>query len=158
VSSSVLTKPTLSRYALSILSFGRYAHFFLQAFAKSILDIDKNANIIVSGDWNEYLQTSSVYKSITSVLTDIDELAGIPPVERYTYVFDGNTQALDHVFVSKAIAGRKVVRILPNCVIRNVLICMDEQEAEHIHVNNWSPNYESRISDHDPTVARVRLC
>jgi hypothetical protein len=30
----------------------------------------------------------------------------LPPAERYTYVFQGNSQVLDHVLVSPALAGR----------------------------------------------------
>lgn len=105
----------------------------------SILDIDEDANVVVAGDFNEFLQTRSVYKSFDDILTDIDEAAGIPPVERYSYVFDQNCQQLDHAFISDAIKERKA-------------------EFEHIHVNNWSPTLAARVSDHDPSVGRIRLC
>jgi predicted extracellular nuclease len=100
---------------------------------------DRDANIIVAGDFNEYIQTRSVYKPLIALLNDIDEVAGIPPVERYSYVFDQNSEQLDHAFVSDAIKTRKA-------------------EFEHIHVNNWSPTLAARVSDHDPSVGRIRLC
>jgi predicted extracellular nuclease len=103
------------------------------------LDKDKHANVIVAGDFNEFLQTRSVYRSLVEVLTDIDEVAGIPPVERYSYVFDQHCEQLDHAFVSDAIKKRRT-------------------EFEHIHVNNWSPTLSARVSDHDPSVGRIRLC
>lgn len=105
----------------------------------TILANDEDANVIVAGDFNEFLQTRSVFKPLTAVLTDIDEVAGIPLVERYSYVFDQNTEQLDHAFVSDAIKARKA-------------------EFEHIHVNNWSPTLAARVSDHDPSVGRIRLC
>ncbi|KAG7447104.1 uncharacterized protein BT62DRAFT_980246 [Guyanagaster necrorhizus] len=96
------------------------------SFIKAILDIDNSANIVIAGDFNEYVQTH------------IDEVAGIADVEQYTYVYNQNMQQLDHIFISSAIVKRGV-------------------EAEHMHVNNWS-SYDSRTSDHDPTVGKIRLC
>jgi len=107
------------------------------AFVKSILTIDHHANVIVAGDCNEFIQTRSVFASLTSQLTDIDEVAKVPAVERYTYVFDNNCEQLDHMFLSPSITHAQV---------------------EHIHVNNWAPTFDARVSDHDPTVAKIRLC
>jgi predicted extracellular nuclease len=104
-----------------------------------VLDKSSLANVVVAGDFNEFIQTRSVYKPLTSLLTDIDEAAKIPEYERYSYVFDQNSQQLDHALISPAIKRRKV-------------------EFEHIHVNTWSPSLASRISDHDPSVGRIRLC
>ncbi len=94
-----------------------------QSFIKSILDIDDSANIVIAGDFNEYIQTRSVFASLQEVLEDIDEVAGIADVERYTYVYDQNTQQLDHIFISNAIVKRGV-------------------EAEHIHVSNGTVSIE----------------
>ncbi|KAF9046318.1 Endonuclease/exonuclease/phosphatase [Panaeolus papilionaceus] len=108
-------------------------------FVKSLLAKNPLANIVVAGDFNEYIQTRSVYKPLTALLTDIDEVAGIPEVERYSYVFDQNSQQLDHALVSLAIRLRGA-------------------EFQHVHVNNWSPTLSARISDHDPSAGRIRLC
>lgn len=88
---------------------------------------------------NEYLQTRSVFRALSPVLFDINELSGVPPVERYTYVYEQHTQELDHIFVSEAIGRRGT-------------------EVEHVHVNTWARSVGERASDHDPTVARVRVC
>ncbi|KAL5482777.1 hypothetical protein ACEPAI_9372 [Sanghuangporus weigelae] len=108
-------------------------------FVRSILAIDSSASIIAGGDCNEFLMTRSVYDSFDGILMDVDGLAGIPDVERYTYVFDQNNEQLDHLFVSNAITSR-------------------ELEVEHIHVNNWASSVSARASDHDPSVARVGVC
>ena len=109
-------------------------------FVKKLLLKDPLANIILAGDFNEYLQTRSVYKPLLSTfLRDIDEVAGIPAVERYSYVYDQNSQQLDHALISPIVQLRKV-------------------EFEHIHVNTWSPTLSARISDHDPSVGRIRIC
>jgi predicted extracellular nuclease len=75
-----------------------------------------------------------------SKLQDLDEVAGIPELERYSYLFDMNCQELDHMFVSPAIAKRK-----------------GKLGFEHVHVNTWS-TVAGQISDHDPAVARLDLC
>ncbi|KAI0259811.1 DNase I-like protein [Gloeopeniophorella convolvens] len=112
----------------------------IAGMVQSILRLDPLANIIVAGDFNEFTQTRSVFKPFAPpLLVEADVLAGLPLVERYTYVFDQNSEQLDHIFVSPAVALRKV-------------------EVEHVHVNNWGPSLDARASDHDPSVARVRIC
>ena len=52
------------------------------------------------------------------VLRMLDGAAGVPDVERYTYLYDQNSQQLDHVFASSAVIERGGVRV------------------EHVHVNS----------------------
>ena len=110
-----------------------------QAFVSSLLALDPDANVIVGGDCNEYVQTRAVFGALAGLLTEIDEAAGVPAVERYTYLFDQNSQQLDHIFVSPALALRGV-------------------KIEHVHINNWAEARSARASDHDPSVAQLRLC
>ena len=98
-----------------------------------------NTSIIVAGDMNEFVQTRSVFRSFNNILTDINEVSGIDPVERYTYVYDQNTQEIDQIFISDAIAQRGT-------------------QVEHVHLNTWALSYNGRASDHDPTVAKVWVC
>lgn len=72
-----------------------------------------------------------------SGLTELDEVVGIPPEERYTYTFDMNTQALDHMYVSPVLG--------------------EGAGYEHIHVNTWAAENDV-VSDHDPSVARFGVC
>ncbi|KAI0951126.1 hypothetical protein AcW1_008247 [Taiwanofungus camphoratus] len=109
------------------------------AFVKSLLAHEANASVIVAGDMNEYLQTRSVFAPLSGLLTDINEGAGIPPAERYTYVYDQNTQEIDHILVSAAVEARGV-------------------QVEHVHVNTWAASTGLQVSDHDPTVANVKVC
>ena len=68
---------------------------------------------------------------------DLDEAAGLPEVERYTYLYDQNSEALDHIYISRSLAkGAKV---------------------EHLHLNTWQDN-KGQTSDHDPSVAQLNLC
>ncbi|KII86960.1 hypothetical protein PLICRDRAFT_113396 [Plicaturopsis crispa FD-325 SS-3] len=111
----------------------------ITSFVNQILAKNADANLIVGGDFNEYLQTTQVFSNLTSILTDADEVASIENVERYTYTYDQNSQQLDHIFVSDAIKSRGL-------------------EAEHVHVNSWAKDYDARSSDHDPTVVSFKIC
>ena len=111
-----------------------------QTWVQSLFALDSTANVVVGGDFNEYVQTTTVFASFDDLLTEIDEASNLDPVERYTYVFDQNSEQLDHMFVSPAIANRGGVRV------------------EHVHVNNWAPAITARGSDHDPSVAQLRIC
>ncbi|KYK55020.1 endonuclease/exonuclease/phosphatase family protein [Drechmeria coniospora] len=107
-------------------------------FIRQILAKDPKARIIAAGDFNEFTQVQPMQVfAAKSGLRDIDELVGLDPVERYTYLYDMNSQALDHLYVSPALAaGSKV---------------------EHMHLNTWQ-NFAGQTSDHDPSVALLNLC
>ena len=107
---------------------------------QDVLSLDPDANIIVGGDCNEYVQTRAVFAPFDGLLTELDEASGVPDVERYTYLFDQNSQQLDHVFASSAVIERGGVRV------------------EHVHVNSWAASESARASDHDPSVAQVKVC
>ncbi|OLN85339.1 hypothetical protein CCHL11_04272 [Colletotrichum chlorophyti] len=109
-------------------------------FIAEILAADPNARVIASGDFNEFTFVEPL-KTFTarSGLVDLDEAAGIPVEERYTYVFDMNAQQLDHMFVSPALANKNGTRY------------------EHIHINSWEL-YDELVSDHDPSVALFNVC
>lgn len=72
-----------------------------------------------------------------SGLRELDAVVGIEPVERYTYLFDMNSQALDHMYVSSSV-GKGA-------------------QYEHMHLNTWQTN-DGQVSDHDPSVAKLNLC
>lgn len=65
-----------------------------QDFISSILALDDHANIVIAGDFNEFVQTRTVFAPFEGLLTEIDESSGLDPVERYTYIFDQNCQQL----------------------------------------------------------------
>jgi predicted extracellular nuclease len=105
----------------------------LNDFVDSILAADAHANIVVLGDINdfEFSTTMDILKG--GVLHDMIET--LPQNERYSYVFEGNSQSLDHVLVSNATFG------LP-------------YEFDEVHVN---AEFAEQSSDHDPSVLRLTL-
>lgn len=108
------------------------------AFVAQILARDPDARVLTIGDFNEFAFAAPVETfAKASGLRDLDEVAGIPAAERYSYLYDANSQELDHAFVSRKLA--KGARF------------------EHLHINTWV-SYDDRTSDHDPSVAKFDIC
>jgi predicted extracellular nuclease len=99
-------------------------------FVDSILAADSNANVIVLGDLNdfEFSQTVSILEG--GVLHAL--MKTLPENERYSYVFEGNSQSLDHIVVSDHLFGNPFT-------------------YDPVHVN---AEFFDQLSDHDPQVAR----
>jgi hypothetical protein len=101
-------------------------------FVQSILLLDPNANVVVLGDLNDYEFSNPVNILKSAPLYALIET--LPQAERYTYVYDGNSEALDHTLVSEAI-----FTTLP--FVYDV-----------VHVN---AEFAVQASDHDPQVTRI---
>lgn len=105
----------------------------LNAFVKQILAVDPSAKVVLAGDFNDY-QFSTPMATLTdggATLTDLIDT--LPANERYTYNFNGVSQVLDHIVVSKSIT---------------------DVEYDVVHLNS---EYADQVSDHDPQVIRVRV-
>ncbi|KAL3477123.1 Endonuclease/exonuclease/phosphatase [Aspergillus californicus] len=108
-------------------------------FITSLLDKTPTAKILTTGDFNEFAFVNPLQTLVEETsLVEVDDVAGIPPTERYTYIYDSNHQQLDHMFVSGGLAAGGV-------------------QVEHVHVNTWL-NYDDAASDHDPSVAIFDVC
>jgi predicted extracellular nuclease len=107
-------------------------------FVGKLLAIDKKADVVVLGDLNDYqfspalsaLRTGTADGSGTSILSDL--IATLPTNQRYTYVFNGVSQVLDHILVSSGAGG---------------------VQYQVVHVN---AEYADQASDHDPQVVRLQ--
>ncbi|WP_308312659.1 endonuclease/exonuclease/phosphatase family protein [Streptomyces sp. ISL-11] len=101
----------------------------VNTFVKQLLATDKHANVIVAGDLNDY-QFSPALTTLTAdgVLTDLVDR--LPRKERYGYVFQGNSQVLDHMLTSRH--------------VRSV-------DYDIVHIN---AEFADQASDHDPQVLR----
>jgi predicted extracellular nuclease len=105
----------------------------INEFVNSILAIDRNANVIVLGDLNDFQFSTTLQLLAGNVLRNLFET--LPPRERYTYIFDGNSQALDHILVSNSLFASLV-------------------NFDVVHIN---AEFVDQASDHDPPVAIFRL-
>ena len=118
----------------------------LHAFVAKILTVQKDANVVVAGDFNdfEFSRTTSILQSGEQpqgapALVSLPRL--LPPAERYSYGFDGNSQVLDQIFVSPAVLVGSPARHVPR--IRGYDV---------VHVN---AEFADQVSDHDPQVLRL---
>jgi predicted extracellular nuclease len=102
----------------------------VNTFVKSLLAADKDAQIVVLGDLNdfEFSTTTDILTGGGTVLTPL--ITKLPAAERYSYVYDGNSQTLDHILTSRAI--RRV-------------------ELDVVHIN---AEFADQASDHDPQIIR----
>ncbi len=100
-------------------------------FVESILKIDPKARVIVLGDLNDFHFSPPLQTLKGDHLHNLIET--LPVGERYTYVYDGNSQVLDHILVSKD--------------LKEALVSFDI-----LHLNSEF-DYWQRFSDHDPAVA-----
>jgi predicted extracellular nuclease len=102
----------------------------VNGFADQILAVDPNANVVVLGDINdfEFSQTMNILEG--GVLHAL--MSTLPPAERYSYVFEGNSQSLDHIVVSNSLFTSPFA-------------------YDPVHVN---AEFFDQLSDHDPQVAR----
>lgn len=106
----------------------------VNAFVKSILDVQKNADVIALGDINdfEFSDTAKILEGDGELWSAIQSL---PRSERYTYDYQGNQQVLDQILVSPSIRR--------GC----------DFEYDSVHINS---EFNDQISDHDPQVLRFQ--
>ncbi|MFZ2615297.1 MAG: hypothetical protein WA077_04855, partial [Anaerolineae bacterium] len=64
-------------------------------FVDAILALDPSANIVALGDFNDFQFSTPLAILKGGVLTDL--ITGLPTAEQYSYVYDGNSQVLDHI-------------------------------------------------------------
>ena len=79
---------------LLVLGLHQKKLILVQDFINSVLVANKRANVVIARDFNEFVQTRSVFAPFDDILTEIDENSGVDPVERYTYIFDQNCEQL----------------------------------------------------------------
>ena len=104
-------------------------------FVDEILVRDSNARIIVLGDINDFEFSETVDILEGGVLATL--LETIAPRERYSYVFEGNSQVLDQILVT----SRGMMRLKPRYDI--------------VHVNSEFAD-AIQASDHEPSVLRFQ--
>ncbi|MDT0319150.1 endonuclease/exonuclease/phosphatase family protein [Streptomyces millisiae] len=103
----------------------------VNSFVQDIRSAQRQARVVVLGDINDF-----EFSPTTRALTEDGALRGaldsLPRDERYTYVFQGNSQVLDQTLVSPSIR---------------------RFEYDIVHIN---AEFADQASDHDPQVLRFR--
>jgi predicted extracellular nuclease len=103
----------------------------VKTFVTKLLTADPLAEVVVLGDLNDFEFAKPLLTLKSAGLSDLIE--GLPLPERYTYVYQGNSQALDHILVSSSLTAHVV-------------------KYDILHVN---AEFSDQASDHDPGVARI---
>jgi predicted extracellular nuclease len=123
-------------------------------YANTVLDTDPGVWLIVTGDLNDF-QFGEPSEGLDHPLAILEGKAGEVPLinlvrrekraERYSFVFDGNSQVLDHTLISPA--------------MRRAAVGID-----FLHFNAGFPSALSedastpvRSADHDPLELRLRI-
>ncbi|MEV7978012.1 endonuclease/exonuclease/phosphatase family protein [Streptomyces sp. NPDC086519] len=106
----------------------------VNAFVKSILDVQKDAEVIALGDMNDF-DFSGTTKILENGGALWSAIRSLPTKERYTYDYQGNEQVLDQILISKEIRRT------------------GDFEYDSVHINS---EFHDQISDHDPQVLRFR--
>ncbi|APU12273.1 endonuclease/exonuclease/phosphatase family protein [Actinoalloteichus fjordicus] len=104
----------------------------VRGFVDEVARVDPAANVLVVGDLNDF-QFSPVLGTLTESDVLINPMNGLPATERYGYVFDGNSQALDHLLVSGNLSTRA--------------------DYDPVRIN---AEFADQASDHDPQIVRFR--
>lgn len=104
----------------------------VNTFVKSLLSADKSARVVTLGDLNDF-----AFSTTMDTLTDGGVLepliTTLPASEQYSYVFDGNSQTLDHILTSPAVT---------------------RFDYDVVHIN---AEFADQASDHDPQIVRMQV-
>ncbi|OEJ27468.1 endonuclease/exonuclease/phosphatase [Streptomyces agglomeratus] len=103
----------------------------VNAFVKDILKAQRNADVLVLGDINDF-EFSATTKALTADGALYPAVKSLPRSERYSYVFQGNSQVLDQILTSPSIG---------------------KFSYDSVHIN---AEFAEQNSDHDPQVLRFR--
>jgi uncharacterized protein len=106
----------------------------VRGFVDAVRAADPRAAVVVLGDLNdfEFSPTADLLVG-DGYLTDLPRT--LPAAERYSYVFEGNSQVLDHILVSATLAR-------------------ELYEYDIVHINS---EFADQASDHEPQVVRFPL-
>ncbi|WP_030784264.1 endonuclease/exonuclease/phosphatase family protein [Streptomyces sp. NRRL S-920] len=104
----------------------------VNGFVKDIREVQRNADVVVLGDINDF-----EFSATTKALQDGGALRAavksLPRSERYSYVYQGNSQVLDQILTSPGVG--------------------DDFSYDSVHIN---AEFADQNSDHDPQVLRFK--
>ncbi|MBC9711920.1 endonuclease/exonuclease/phosphatase family protein [Streptomyces sp. TRM66268-LWL] len=101
----------------------------VNAFVKDILKAQRTADVLVVGDINDF-EFSATTQALTADGALEASITSLPRAERYSYVYQGNSQVLDQILTSPSI---------------------DDYSYDSVHIN---AEFADQNSDHDPQVLR----
>ncbi|WP_406456510.1 lamin tail domain-containing protein [Streptomyces sp. NBC_00876] len=102
----------------------------VNTFVKSLLAADKSARVITLGDLNDFA-FSPTMAALTGGKVLKPLITTLPASEQYSYVYEGNSQTLDHILTSPGVR---------------------RFDYDVVHIN---AEFADQASDHDPQIVRV---
>ncbi|WP_328316858.1 endonuclease/exonuclease/phosphatase family protein [Streptomyces sp. NBC_00388] len=103
----------------------------VNTFVKKIRSAQRDAEVVVLGDLNDF-EFSDTAKILTGGKALSATAYSLPANERYSYVYQGNSQILDQILVSPSVR---------------------DYQLDIVHIN---AEFADQNSDHDPSVLRFR--
>jgi predicted extracellular nuclease len=105
----------------------------VNSFVDRILARNPLAKVVVLGDFNDFDFSETLAILRGGVLFNL--MSALPQRERYAYVFEGNSQSLDHILISWPL-----------------LLALPVYDIVHVNAE-----FADQVSDHDPQVVRLTL-
>lgn len=128
-------------------------------FVQEILDIDADAKIVVAGDMNDFAYSNPM-QVLTGAINRNQILHSLteefmPKNERFSYVYNGNYQQIDHVYVSPFLYQKALTEVGGNAEAAQTSgewrkVCF----IPHID-SMFTRNNHYNLSDHDPDLIRI---
>ena len=117
-----------------------------QLVAAYVADLiaDGQPNVVVAGDLNDFLESQTL-NALETTGTLTDTFYTLPPEARYSYIYNGGAQVLDHILVSPAMFDT-LTDFQPLHI-----------DADYPALWEVDPDEVHGVSDHDPVVATFAL-
>ena len=131
--------------------FRRQVATQIRELVDSVREAKPNANIIVTGDFNDYSSSESVRIVCSAGMADISSSATGSNGARGTYRYQGEWGSLDHIVVSLPMLPKVV-----GCRVNDapfLLVKDDKYGGVQPRRNYLGPRYLDGFSDHLPLVA-----
>jgi uncharacterized protein len=129
--------PLMGRFQPPVRSSEEQRHAQAESvrdFVDELLAVDPAAYVVVAGDINDFEFSETADILVGSGATALVDLPReLPDGDRYSYVFEGNSQVLDHILLSQQAAST-------------------DYAYDTVHINAEFPD---QISDHDPQVVTL---
>ena len=104
-------------------------------FVVDIKTKSPDANVVSLGDFNDYQFADALLIHEGEHMTNM--INKVETSDRYTYLYQGNSQVLDHILVTKNLENKTKIDIL--------------------HINADFTDMAGRASDHDPVMVQIDL-
>ncbi len=105
----------------------------VNTFIKQIIATNSNAKVVALGDFNDFEFTKAARALAGAEMTNMHDT--LPLGDRVTYIFNGSSQVLDHILVSKNM--------------------VNASNFDPVNINAMFLESEGRVSDHDPVLIQI---